>query len=173
MTGPGRVMCGTAHPACVGWLHVSNPSLTLSAWPPAHPPACLPARLPACLPTRPPPCPPRICFRPRPAIVDLSPSTRLAQRVVEGVVTTLEDERDAVLYYLLARHPGRALVSLRLRGSGFAPQIFFLYLRTETKNADPQTLKPRSGHRRCAWCVEGSAVLQFSHAPVALTLSCL
>jgi hypothetical protein len=31
--------------------------------------------------------------------------------VTEGVLQTLEDERDATLYYLLARHPGRALVS--------------------------------------------------------------
>jgi hypothetical protein len=57
----------------------------------------------------------RLCFRPRPLIVDLSPSTRLAERVSEGVVQVLEGERDAVLYYLLARHPGRALVS---RGGG-------------------------------------------------------
>lgn len=43
--------------------------------------------------------------------MDLSPSTQLAERVREGVVQTLEGERDAALYYLLARHPGRALVS--------------------------------------------------------------
>jgi hypothetical protein len=30
----------------------------------------------------------------------------------KGVVQVLEGERDAVLYYLLARHPGRALVSV-------------------------------------------------------------
>jgi hypothetical protein len=35
--------------------------------------------------------------------------------VVVVVVQVLEGERDAVLYYLLARHPGRALVS---RGGG-------------------------------------------------------
>ncbi|KAF6262592.1 hypothetical protein COO60DRAFT_1699171 [Scenedesmus sp. NREL 46B-D3] len=51
-----------------------------------------------------------LSFRARPAIVDLSPSTQLAQRVTEGVLHTFEDERDATLYYLLARHPGRALV---------------------------------------------------------------
>jgi hypothetical protein len=54
----------------------------------------------------------RLSFRDRPAIIDLSPSTQLAQRVTEGVLQTLEDERDATLYYLLARHPGRALVGL-------------------------------------------------------------
>lgn len=52
----------------------------------------------------------RLCFRPRPAVVDLSPSTRLAGRVNEGLLRCLEGERDACLYYLLARHPGKALV---------------------------------------------------------------
>lgn len=53
----------------------------------------------------------RLSFRERPAIIDLSPSSQLAARVTEGVLHTLEEERDATLYYLLARHPGRALVS--------------------------------------------------------------
>ncbi|WIA42627.1 hypothetical protein OEZ86_008600 [Tetradesmus obliquus] len=52
----------------------------------------------------------RLSFRDRPAIIDLSPSSQLAARVTEGVLHTLEEERDATLYYLLARHPGRALV---------------------------------------------------------------
>lgn len=109
--------------------------------------SCLPARLPARPPAFPPAClPPRICFRPRPAIVDLSPSTRLAERVVEGVVTTLEDERDAVLYYLLARHPGRALVSVNAWGSGFADLCLFVFCAHG--NLDRVT-------GRCAWRVEG------------------
>lgn len=55
----------------------------------------------------------RLYFRERPAIVDLSPSSKLADRVKEGLLQTLDEERDATLYYLLARHPGRALVSAR------------------------------------------------------------
>eukprot|EP00775_Hariotina_reticulata_P001872 gene1872-2209_t len=51
----------------------------------------------------------RLCFRQRPAVVDLAPSTRLAGRVNEGLVRCLDEERDACLYYLLARHPGKAL----------------------------------------------------------------
>lgn len=58
----------------------------------------------------------RLSFRERPAIIDLSPSSQLAARVTEGVLHTLEEERDATLYYLLARHPGRALVSELLAG---------------------------------------------------------
>ncbi|GBF94480.1 DEAD-box ATP-dependent RNA helicase [Raphidocelis subcapitata] len=52
----------------------------------------------------------RVPFRGEPAIVDLTTERKLADRVEEASIECLEDERDAALYYLLARHPGRALV---------------------------------------------------------------
>ncbi|GLI61466.1 hypothetical protein VaNZ11_003859, partial [Volvox africanus] len=54
----------------------------------------------------------RVPFRtsPQPRVVDLTPQRRLAERVTEAAVSCLEKERDEVLYYLLAAHPGRTLV---------------------------------------------------------------
>ncbi|GIL99897.1 hypothetical protein Vretimale_4959, partial [Volvox reticuliferus] len=54
----------------------------------------------------------RVPFRisPQPRVVDLTPQRRLADRVTEAAVSCLEAERDEVLYYLLAAHPGRTLV---------------------------------------------------------------
>ncbi|GIL54325.1 hypothetical protein Vafri_9897 [Volvox africanus] len=54
----------------------------------------------------------RVPFRtsPQPRVVDLTPQRRLAERVTEAAVSCLETERDEVLYYLLAVHPGRTLV---------------------------------------------------------------
>ncbi|GFR48029.1 hypothetical protein Agub_g9861, partial [Astrephomene gubernaculifera] len=54
----------------------------------------------------------RVPFRtsPAPRVVDLTTERRIAERVTEAAVSCLEAERDEVLYYLLARHPGRTLV---------------------------------------------------------------
>ncbi|EFJ42527.1 hypothetical protein VOLCADRAFT_31081, partial [Volvox carteri f. nagariensis] len=54
----------------------------------------------------------RVPFRtsPPPRVVDLTPQRRLADRVAEAAVNCLDTERDEVLYYLLAVHPGRTLV---------------------------------------------------------------
>lgn len=42
--------------------------------------------------------------------MDLTTERKLAARVEEASIECLEPERDATLYYLLARHPGRTLV---------------------------------------------------------------
>ncbi|CAL8469133.1 g8674 [Coccomyxa elongata] len=49
-------------------------------------------------------------FRPKPKVVDLTSERKLADKVVEACVHCSEEERDEVLYYLLAAHPGRTLV---------------------------------------------------------------
>jgi ATP-dependent RNA helicase DDX24/MAK5 len=52
----------------------------------------------------------RIAFRGRPAIIDLTTAAKVAQGVTEAHLTVLEEDREACLYYLLAKHPGRTLV---------------------------------------------------------------
>ncbi|BDA45127.1 DEAD-box ATP-dependent RNA helicase 13 [Coccomyxa sp. Obi] len=49
-------------------------------------------------------------FRPKPKVVDLTSDRKLADKVVEACVHCSEEERDEVLYYMLAAHPGRTLV---------------------------------------------------------------
>ncbi|GAX73897.1 hypothetical protein CEUSTIGMA_g1347.t1 [Chlamydomonas eustigma] len=52
----------------------------------------------------------RIVFRGEPTIVDLTTTGRLASKVEEAQVHCTDSERDEVLYYLIAKHPGRTLV---------------------------------------------------------------
>ena len=40
--------------------------------------------------------------------MDLSPGSRVAGGVSEAYVDCVEEDKDAVLYYLLAKHPGRS-----------------------------------------------------------------
>jgi hypothetical protein len=51
-----------------------------------------------------------LVFRGRPRVLDLTTERRVAGGVAESSVTCSEEQRDAVLYYVLARHPGRTLV---------------------------------------------------------------
>ena len=46
----------------------------------------------------------------KPKIVDVSPETRLAERITESFLSCPEKERDVYLYCLLAAHPGRTIV---------------------------------------------------------------
>ena len=43
-------------------------------------------------------------------IADLTGDSKLADKVSEAYISCAEDERDELLYYLLALHPGRTLV---------------------------------------------------------------
>ena len=46
----------------------------------------------------------------KPKIVDVSPDTRLAEKITESYVSCPEKERDVYVYGLLAAHPGRTIV---------------------------------------------------------------
>mmetsp|Transcript_26649 Transcript_26649/g.67030 ORF Transcript_26649/g.67030 Transcript_26649/m.67030 type:complete len:863 (+) Transcript_26649:124-2712(+) len=52
----------------------------------------------------------KINFRGRPKVIDLTSASRIADKVHECYAETTDDERDAVLYYLLAAHPGRTII---------------------------------------------------------------
>lgn len=49
-------------------------------------------------------------FRGEPLVVDLTPKTRLADRIQEAYILCPEDKTDCHLYSILLRHPGRTLV---------------------------------------------------------------
>lgn len=46
----------------------------------------------------------RMHFRGEPKVVDLTTERRVATKLMESLVSCTEDERDEVLYYLLARY---------------------------------------------------------------------
>lgn len=45
-------------------------------------------------------------------IADLTSDQKIASKVVEAYISCAQDERDAILSYLLCMHPGRTLVFL-------------------------------------------------------------
>ena len=69
-------------------------------------------------------------------MVDLTTARRLAERVVEARVACSEEERDAVLYYLLARHPGRAIVFVNAVSS-LRRVAAMLKVRARARSAHP------------------------------------
>ncbi|SPQ98557.1 unnamed protein product (mitochondrion) [Plasmodiophora brassicae] len=52
----------------------------------------------------------RITFRSRPAFIDLTPETRVADGLSESRIQCLPEEKDAYVYYFLAKHAGRTIV---------------------------------------------------------------
>lgn len=53
----------------------------------------------------------RIEFRdPNPQYVDVSSATIMARSITETRIDCLAQEKDAILYYILLRHPGRTIV---------------------------------------------------------------
>jgi len=52
----------------------------------------------------------KLVFRSKPKIVDLTGERKVADKVQEAYVDTAEEDRDDVLYYLLAAHPGSTII---------------------------------------------------------------